>query len=119
MIHPNEAIAKQWILFFNAQNVSKLVELYDDQCTHTSPKIRALHPETKGQLIGKKSLAAWWNDSFVRFPHICYELSSVTATDERVVIEYVRHVPSSDPMLVAEFFDIRSGKIAASRVYHG
>ena len=45
MPHVHEAIAQAWLDAFNAGDVPKLVSLYAEDCTHTSPKIRALHPE--------------------------------------------------------------------------
>jgi len=46
------AVAQAWLDAFNAHDVDALVALYDEACTHTSPKIRALHPETGGKLVG-------------------------------------------------------------------
>jgi len=55
----------------------------------------------------------------LRLPTLQYELTAITASAERVFIEYVRHVTSEPPMPIAEVFDIRDGHIRASRVYHG
>ena len=63
--------------------------------------------------------ASWWRASNARIPGLRYELTALTANDDRVFIEYIRHAPAEGPMPVAEVFDIRGGKIVASRVYHG
>lgn len=115
----NLEIARAWLRAFNAHDVDALVALYADDATHTSPKIRTLHPETGGKLVGKKALHAWWTDSNARLPNLRYEATALTANDERVFLEYLRHAPDSAPMPVAEVFDVRAGKIVASRVYHG
>ncbi|HVE87258.1 MAG TPA: nuclear transport factor 2 family protein [Myxococcales bacterium] len=104
---------------FNAHDVDALVALYAEDATHTSPKIRTLHPETGGKLVGRAALADWWRDSNARLPGLRYELTAITASAERVFIEYVRHVPGQAPSPVAEVFDVRDGQIVASRVYHG
>jgi hypothetical protein len=114
-----ESIAREWIDAFNAYDVDRLVSLYDENATHTSPKIRALHPETGGKLIGKRQLSEWWRDSNRRIPGLRYQPTAIIANAERVIIEYLRHAPNEPPMPVAEAFDIRDGKIIASRVYHG
>lgn len=114
-----DAIAEAWLAAFNAHDVPALVALYADDCTHTSPKIRALHPHTGGQLVGKAALTEWWADANKRLPGLRYEKTAVTANDARVFLEYLRHAPNEAPMPVAEVFDIREGKIVASRVYHG
>jgi ketosteroid isomerase-like protein len=115
----NLHIARAWLDSFNKYDVDALVALYADDATHTSPKIRALHPNTGGKLIGRAALAKWWRESNARLPGLRYELIAATANDDRVFIEYVRHSPSDPPIPVAEVFDVRDGKIIASRVYHG
>jgi ketosteroid isomerase-like protein len=57
------SLGRAWIDAFNAHDVERLVALYADDCTHTSPKIRALHPETGGKLVGKAALRTWWTDA--------------------------------------------------------
>ena len=104
---------------FNAHDVDALVALYAEGATHTSPKIRALHPATGGKLVGKAALAAWWKDANTRLPNLRYEETAITANASRVIVEYLRHAPNEPVMPVAEAFDITAGKIIASRVYHG
>ncbi|GAC1570472.1 MAG: nuclear transport factor 2 family protein [Polyangiales bacterium] len=115
----NLAIAVAWIEAFNAHDVPALVALYHDDATHTSPKLRALHPESGGKIMGKAALSRWWRDAHLRMPSLRYEVTAMTANDDRVVIEYVRFAPSEPSMPVAEAFDVLQGKIVASRVYHG
>jgi limonene-1,2-epoxide hydrolase len=115
----NEEIARAWLEAFNKYDVDALVALYVDDATHTSPKIRAMYPEALGMLRGRDALAKWWRESNARLPGLRSELTALTANDDRVFIEYIRHVPENDPMPVAEVFDIEHGKIVASRVYHG
>jgi ketosteroid isomerase-like protein len=112
-------LARAWLAAFNAHDVDTLVALYSENATHTSPKIRALHAETGGTLVGRAALAAWWRDANRRLPNLRYEEIAITADEQRAVIEYLRHAPNEPPMPVAETFEIRDGKIVASRVYHG
>jgi len=115
----NEAIAHAWIAAFNAYDVDALVALYADDATHTSPKIRSLHPDAGGKLIGKAALSTWWREANARLPGLRYDHTAVTANEDRVFVEYIRHAPNQEVMPVAEVFDVRNGKIVASRVYHG
>ncbi len=113
-------IALRWLDAFNAHDVDALVALYADDATHTSPKIRVLHPDTGGRLIGKAALAAWWKSANARLPGLRYEMTALTADERCAVIEYLRHAPGDEaPMPVAEAFEVRGGQIVASRVYHG
>jgi ketosteroid isomerase-like protein len=112
-------VARAWLDAFNRHDVDGLVALYAEDATHTSPKIRALHPETGGKLAGKMALAAWWRTANARLPGLRYEETAIVASDERAIIEYVRHAPGEAPIPVAEAFEVRAGTIVASRVYHG
>ena len=112
-------LAQAWLDAFNAHDVPALVALYADDCTHTSPKIRALHPETGGKLVGKAALTRWWTDAIERLPQLRYEATAIVGDERRVVIEYQRMVPGEPTMPVSESFDVERGRIVASRVYHG
>lgn len=112
-------IARAWLRAFNAKDLDALLKLYAEDCRHTSPKIRTLHPQTGGQLVGKAALRTWWADAFQRLPGLTYEETLVTASEKSVFLEYVRRVPNEPEMFVAEVFEVRDGLIVASRVYHG
>ncbi len=115
----NLDLARAWLAAFNAHDVDALVGLYAPDAVHTSPKLRVSHPESGGVIRGKAALSLWWRESNVRLPGLRYEERSLTASDERVFLEYLRHAPNEAPIPVAEVFDVRAGLIVASRVYHG
>ena len=115
----NLSIAHLWFEAFNAHNLEKLLSLYDDEAQHYSPKLKVRLPETKGLVIGKDALRAWWKDSFDRLPTLHYKVTSLTSNSDRVFMEYIRTVDNEEEMLVAEILEVRDGKIIASRVYHG
>jgi limonene-1,2-epoxide hydrolase len=119
MSEANLQIGRAWVEAFNRHDVDALVALYADDATHTSPKIRALHPDTGGKLVGKAAMTKWWRDANARLPGLRYEPFAITADESRVLVEYLRHAPGEAPMPVAEAFDVANGKIVASRVYHG
>ena len=115
----NENIANQWLAAFNAHNIVSLLELYDETACHFSPKLKLQHPETQGLITGKPALQQWWQEAFKRLPMLKYTLTSLTANDKRVFMQYIRSVPSEDDMEVAEVLEIKDGKIIFSKVYHG
>jgi steroid delta-isomerase-like uncharacterized protein len=112
-------LATAWLDAFNAHDLPRLVALYAEDCVHTSPKLRARRPETKGEVRGKAALTDWWADALQRLPSLKYVPVAITAGEGRVVLEYVRHVDGEAPLPVAEVFEVRDGKIAASHVFHG
>lgn len=114
----NRRIAEAWFQAFNEHNLDNLLALYHDDAAHYSPKLKIRLPETKGYIAGKAALRAWWQDSFERLPQLRYEVLTLTANNERVFMEYIRHVPGEDDLQVGEVLVIVNGKITASRVYH-
>ncbi|MBX7100672.1 MAG: nuclear transport factor 2 family protein [Myxococcaceae bacterium] len=113
------ALGQAWLEAFNQKDLERLLALYADDCTHHSPKLRVQQPHTKGEVKGKAALRAWWAGAFERMPSLRYEGFAVTASSDRVVLEYWRHAPGEEPMPVAESFEVKAGRITTSRVYHG
>lgn len=119
MPHPNTVIAQRWFAAFNTHDLEALLALYTDDAEHFSPKLKARRPETNGLVRGKHALRDWWREAFERLPTLRYEVLTLTADDERVFMEYLRHVEGEDDLRVGEVLVVRSGLIVASRVYHG
>ncbi len=118
-IEKNEKIALAWIEAFNEHNLEKLLQLYDEQAVHFSPKLKIRKPETNGWLNGKPSLRDWWQDAFSRLPTLQYQLLNLLADEQHVLMEYQRSVTGDPDMMVAEILEIENGLIVKSRVYHG
>ena len=114
----NYLIANAWFEAFNAHNLEQLLRLYHADAEHYSPKLKIGQPETNGLIKGKEALRAWWNDAFDRLPSLTYEVLSLTANEDRVFMDYIRHVTGEEDLRVGEVLEIRAGVIIASRVYH-
>jgi hypothetical protein len=112
------AIASAWFEAFNAHDLERLLSLYDDQAEHYSPKLKVRQPETDGLIKGKASLRAWWQDAFQRLPSLHYEIVRLTPLDNRVFMEYVRHVLGEADLYVGEMLEINNQLIIRSTVYH-
>jgi 8-oxo-dGTP pyrophosphatase MutT (NUDIX family) len=117
--HPLAAVARTWLQRFNARDLDGLLALYADDAVHTSPKLRDRKPETEGRLVGKAALRSWWADAFAALPDLRYEERAVTASGDRVFLEYVRRVPGQPDLVVAELYVVRDGRIQMSHVFHG
>lgn len=115
----NKTIAQNWFDAFNAHDLEGLLSLYADDARHYSPKLKVRQPETNGLIYGKAMLRAWWKEAFDRLPTLNYEVVRLTADDEQVFMEYIRHVQGEEDLRVGEVLEIRDGLIVASRVYHG
>lgn len=115
----NKQIAMRWFEAFNEHDLEKLLSLYDDSAEHFSPKLKLRLPATQGLIKGKAALRSWWQDSFNRLPTLNYEVWKLTADEEQVFMEYIRHVLGEEDLRVGEVLEIKNGRIVFSRVYHG
>jgi hypothetical protein len=111
-------IAHQWFAAFNEHHLENLLALYHDQAEHYSPKLKVRHPETHGLIQGKSALRTWWKDAFDRLPTLQYEVIRLTPHDNRVFMEYMRHVSGEEDLLVGEMLEVRDGLIVRSSVFH-
>jgi ketosteroid isomerase-like protein len=116
---PLVATARAWLAAFNRRDLDALLSLYADDAVHTSPKLRAKNPESHGAVHGKAALRAWWADAMERLPELHYAERHLTASGERVLMEYLRENPGEAPLEVAEVLVVRGGRIVGSHVYHG
>ena len=115
----NKQIAVKWFEAFDEHDLEKLLSLYDDNAQHYSPKLKIRKPETQGLIKGKSALREWWQDAFERLPSLQYEVIKLTADEEQVFMEYIRHVEGEEDLSVGEVLQINNGLILFSRVYHG
>jgi len=113
-----KTIAIQWFEAFNEHNLEKLLKLYDNDAEHYSPKLKVRHPETHGLIKGKDMLRGWWKDAFERLPSLRYEVIRLTPYEDRIFMEYVRHVADEADLLVGEMLEVRNGLIVKSSVFH-
>jgi hypothetical protein len=119
MILTNKQIATHWFKAFNEHDLEALLSLYNNDAQHYSPKLKIRQPETKGLIVGKDQLRIWWKDAFDRLPSLKYEVVKLTADEEQVFMEYIRHVDGEEDLKVGEVLEIKNGLIVFSRVYHG
>ena len=115
----HKQIAVSWFEAFNEHHLEKLLALYGDDAQHYSPKLKIRLPKSQGLIKGKHALRSWWKDAFERLPSLRYEVQKLTADDEQVFMEYIRHVNGEENILVGEVLEIKNGLIVFSRVYHG
>ena len=115
----NLSIAHKWFEAFNNHNLDQLLSLYDNDAEHYSPKLKIKSPETNGLIKGRAALQIWWQEAFTNIPSLSYQVTSLTANDNRVFMEYIRKAQNENDILVAEVLEINENKIIFSRVYHG
>ena len=116
--HDLNTIAHRWFDAFNNHDLEQLLALYHKDAEHFSPKLKIRHPETNGLIKGKEALRNWWDDAFQRLPSLHYEMVRLTPCEDRVFMEYIRHVANEEEIYVGEMLEIQDGLIIASSVFH-
>ncbi len=111
-------IALDWFEAFNNHDLEKLLDLYDDNAEHYSPKLKIHSPETNGLIRGKSALRSWWEDSFKRLPSLQYDVIQLISHENKVFMEYIRKVDGEEDLRVGETLQVTDGLITSSRVYH-
>lgn len=114
-----ETLAHKWLDAFNRKDLEALLNLYDRDAQHYSPKLKLRKPETNGLINGREQLRAWWQDAFDRLPSLYYKCTNLIAANNQVFIEYIRQVEGEDDLPVGEVLQTRNDLIIFSRVYHG
>jgi ketosteroid isomerase-like protein len=114
----NKQIALKWINAFNEHDLKKLLKLYSEDAIHFSPKLKIIHPETEGWIMGKAALEKWWGDAFKKLPSLNYQLENLVISDDQILMEYLRKTSGEPDMMIAEILEISNKKIVKSRVYH-
>lgn len=112
------AIAQRWFNAFNKHDLEELLALYHNEAEHFSPKLKVRHPDTNGLIKGKEALRNWWYDAFQQLPSLQYEVVRLTPYEDRVFMEYIRHVANEEDLYVGEMLEVRDGLIIASSVFH-
>jgi hypothetical protein len=112
------SIAHQWFDAFNTHDLEALLSLYHNDAQHYSPKLKVRLPETNGLIKGKSALREWWKDAFNRLPTLHYELVRLTPHENRIFMEYIRHVQGEEDLFVGEMLEVENGLIIRSTVFH-
>ena len=111
-------IAGCWFKAFNDHNLDALLALYNNNALHLSPKLKLQRPETNGLITGKVALRAWWKGAFDRLPTLQYEVIRLTPCENRIFMEYIRHVNGEEDLMVGEMLEVENGLIVKSSVFH-
>lgn len=109
-------IAKKWFDAFNRQSVADLLDLYDDNAEHFSPRLLKMHPETNGLIKGKSAMHDWWQGAFDRMPSLRYKIVELKEEGEKIYMKYIRSVDGENDSLINEMLQIDKGKIIFSKV---
>jgi hypothetical protein len=110
-----------WKAAWESRDPSKVVALYAPDGTHASAKVAQLRPELgRSELRGLAELEEYARVGFARFTWLRFDLLTITESEDRAAVEYLRHsnLDGENPSHVLELIEWRGGMISAVRVFH-
>jgi hypothetical protein len=109
-----ERFAKEWIAAWNAHDLERILEHYEDDFEMSSPVVALLVGEPSGKLRGKAAVHAYWSRALQKAPDLHFELLAALAGVNSVVVYYKGHRGFS-----AEVFHFAaSGKVRAAFAHY-
>jgi hypothetical protein len=110
-----ERFARDWIEAWNAHDLARVLDHYDDDFEMSSPIIVSLMGEVSGRLKGRDRVGAYWALALERVPDLRFELITVLAGVESVTVYY----RSRHRGLAAEVFHFSpTGKVRAAFAHY-
>ncbi len=99
--------AKQWARDWNARDVEAVLSHFADGVVFTSPVAARVVPASGGVVRGKTALRAYWTLALSKVPDLRFEVVSVFAGVDTLVIVYRNHKRD----LVAEVLEMEEGLV--------
>jgi ketosteroid isomerase-like protein len=78
--------AQEWIAAWNAHDLERVLEHYEDDFEMSSPVIVSLMGEPSGKLKGKAAVGAYWKKALEKIPDLHFELVTVLAGVDSVTL---------------------------------
>jgi len=91
----NQETAVDWIAFadrwkddWNTRNLEALLGHFAEDVVFTSPLAARIIPGSKGKLVGKSALRAYWAEGLDRTPTLSFTVDHVFSGVDILVIQY-------------------------------
>lgn len=109
-----ELFARDWVAAWNAHDLDRILDLYEDDFEMSSPVIARLVGKASGQLKGKTAVRAYWKKALEAAPNLRFELLEILVGVNSVTILYKGHRGVS-----AEVFHFgKEGKVSAAFAHY-
>ena len=116
----NEHIHK-WTKAWNDHNIKKVLSLYSNIISFSSPKIKSLYPnKTSSTITNKKDLEEYFCAGLKKFPMLHFIPIDYFLKNQKVIFEYDATPGNKIQWSVIEKFEFNNdGLIERSSVYYG
>ncbi len=82
------AFAQEWIASWNSHDLERILSHYTDDFIMETPLAAQLLPETKGVVVGKEAVRAYWTIGLQKNPNLHFELKEVLTSVKGISIYY-------------------------------
>ncbi len=82
------AFAQEWIASWNSHDLERILSHYTDDFIMETPLAAQLLPETKGVVVGKEAVRAYWTIGLQKNPDLHFELKEVLISVKGISIYY-------------------------------
>lgn len=86
-----EQFAREWIEAWNAHDLPRILELYEDDFEMSSPVIPQLAGEPSGKLRGMAAVGDYWTKALKAMPTLHFELRDLVIGVDSLVLVYEGH----------------------------
>ncbi|WCM27397.1 nuclear transport factor 2 family protein [Sphingomonas sp. QA11] len=83
------AYADEWRASWNAHDLERLLQRFDDSVVFKSPAAAKLVPGSSGTVIGKTALRAYWSEGLRLIPNLHFEVLAVYEGVDCMTINFV------------------------------
>ncbi len=109
-----QTFAARWIEAWNSHDVERVLALFEDDFTFSSPLISVIAGEPSGVLSGKQAIRDYWLKGLQRYPDLHFEPYHVLAGVGSVTIVY----KSVRGTAAEVFFFGQSGLVKRASAYY-
>jgi ketosteroid isomerase-like protein len=82
------AFSEAWAGAWNRRDVEAVLEWFHDDVIFTSPVAERVVPDSRGIIVGKAALRAYWNEALDRVPDLHFRVEGVHEGITSIVIAY-------------------------------
>lgn len=104
-----DAFARRWRDDWNRRDLDSLLDHFAEDVIFTSPVAAQVIPGSRGRIIGKSALRAYWTEGLRRRPDLHFTIDHVFVGVDVLVIQYRNQAGGR----VSEVLQFRDGLVTA------
>lgn len=111
-----KSFANEWVASWNAHDIDRILNHYAQDFIIESPLAAIRLPETKGKVIGKQAVRAYWTIGLERNPNLEFKILDILVGINGLTI-YYENVATNKRAVEMMLFDA-DGKVCKAAVHY-